>query len=375
MKRSIIVIFLLFSVVTFANQLPCGMAMPSDTVVKEGKARQFFDKIGKFADEWFMRGVDTSYLSLPKHRFKLSYLSDVGSVYTIIRCFDVPYYENIDARMKSNVLPKMGFLVGFRNINFGYLWNLYQHYTNFKLSLTQNAFGIELQRRQTFYAKGYIDASAIDGRLDLEAGSIAVSTTFLSGYVALNRKRFSMPAAFNQSYIQKHSAGSVLLYADYMYTNMAYNRDELITRTGGMHEIELYQTALGVGYGYNYTPNGGKILMHISGGPLLAFFNRMLVTGDSRMFLQNNNYNIIFSQKIKPQYKVYVTGRIRAAFVYNINERFLLAVYGVCNNIRFRSKDTPFHTDTQVNLDYNSEVGMRLMTWDWNAVFQLGVRF
>ena len=352
---------------------------PTDTVVtltKSQKVKRFFAKVADFADRWFIKNVDTAYLALPKHRFKLAFVTDEGSVHTKIHGEGIPYYDKMDMYMRSNFMPKMGFQVGFRNLSFGYSWNLHKGYNNFKIGITQNGFGIELQQRKTSYAKGYVEASAFpDTQQEVQAGEISINTFYLSSYLALNRKKFSMPAAFNHSYIQKRSAGSPLLFADFIYQDISLQREKLIEQTAGLHEMEIYQIAIGAGYGYNYTPNKGKFLLHVSGAVLLCVFNQMLLTGDSRMFYQTEYYSLVFSQKVKPQYPVHVTGRVKVGLVYNINDYCYLAISGVVNNIRFRTKDTVFHTSTGDTYDNNPVIKLHIMTWDWNAVLTLAARF
>ncbi len=345
--------------------------------VKPKKAKIFFQKVGRFADEWFMRGVDTNYIALPKYRFRLALNGEAGSVHTILTGKNVPYYENINCHFNSNVTPKIGLVLGFRNIQAGYALDLFKGYSNFNLAINQNAFGLEILRRKTFYANGYIDASSIEGKTNINAGDIGVTTFFLSAYFAFNRKKFSMPAAFNQSYIQKKSAGSVLAYVDFLYTDMEFQKNSYMVLAGGMRSMELYQAALGVGYGYNYTPNKGKLLLHISAAPLLVFFNRMIQTGDTRMITdaEKMGFNLIFSRKIKPKFPVYVSGLVKAAVVWNINDRFAIAASAVVNNIRFRAYDTLFEADKEIDEKYNPYIDMSLMTWDWKANFYILVRF
>lgn len=359
-----------------ASTMRADSAAVTDSVPPK-KAKVFFKKVGKFADDWFSRGMDTNYLALPKYRFRLALNSEIGSVYTLLSSDNTPYYGDIRCRFSSNVTPKLGLILGFRNLQAGYSIDLFKGYSNFGLSIYQNAFGLEILRRKTFYAKGYIDASNIEGKTEINAGDIGVTTFFLSGYFAFNRKKFSMPAAFKQSYIQKRSAGSVLAYVDFLYTDLEFTKDSYMALAGGLKSMELYQVALGVGYGYNYTPNKGKVLLHLSAAPLLVFFNRMLETGDSRMFLDSKEmgFNLVFSRKIKPRFPVYVTGIVKAAVVWNINDRFCIAGAAVCNNIRFRSHDTLYEADVKIDEQYNPYIDTSFMTWDWKANFYFTVRF
>ena len=328
------------------------------------------------ADLFFMKNVDPNYLMLPRHRFRIAISGDWGSVYTSMHCNDIPYYENVYMSFGSNVAPKLGLVFSYRNTNIGYSVDLFRGYSNFKFSILQNGFGIELFRRKTTFSGGGIESSGTGGKLEVGSGDIATTTFFLSGYVALNRRKFSMPAAFNASFIQRKSAGSALIVADFIYSRMALLSDALVSRTGGVNEMELYQIAIGAGYGYNYTPNKGKFLLHVSATPMLAVLNRMIITGDDRMFMPDEaGYNLILSRKIKPEFPVYITGRAKVALVYNISPRFVLAFNTVVNNIRFKAKDRMIATGDGSTLTYNPEIRMRTMTWDWNAVLYFGVRF
>jgi hypothetical protein len=111
---------------------------------------------------------------------------------------------------------------------------------------------------------------------------------------------------------------------------------------------------------------------------MLTVFNQMLMTGDSRMFWhhEEDDYNLVFSRKVKPRYPVFFTGMARAAVVWNINDRFVLACTGVCNNIRFRMRDKMFETDREdLDLYYNTMINAHLMTWDWKVNVTIGVQF
>ena len=341
-----------------------------------GPHKNWINRMLDRADRFFMKNVDPNYLTLPKHRFRIAISGDWGSVYTSMKCSDIPYYENVTMSFGSNIAPKLGLVLSYRNMNIGYSLDLFRGYSNFKFSMLQNGFGVELFRRKTTFSSGSIESSGTGGKLEVGSGDIATTTFFLSGYVSLNRRKFSMPAAFNASFIQRKSAGSALIVADFIYSRMALLSDALVSRTGGVNEMELYQIAIGAGYGYNYTPNKGKFLLHVSATPMLAVLNRMIITGDDRMFMPDEaGYNLILSRKIKPEFPVYITGQAKIALVYNITPRFVLAMNTVVNNIRFKAKDRMIATGDGSTLTYNPEIRMRTMTWDWNAVLYFGVRF
>ncbi|MBQ7209860.1 MAG: DUF4421 family protein [Paludibacteraceae bacterium] len=387
MNRYLFSIILLFIVAfAYATSDSIGTLQPPclfDRVEPSASPMQAFlpqptrwQKLMLRADRYFLKNVNTDYIGLPRYRFTVALNGDYGSVHTSINCTNLPYYDNVVSQLGSNITTKLGFVVGFRNMSFGYSWDLFRGYSNLKFSLLQNSFGIDLFRRKTTFAGGYIDASSTEGNVEFSSSDIATTTFFVSGYVALNRQKFSMPAAFKASYTQKRSAGSALIVADFIYSRLEFLHDELIERIGGVHEMELYQIAIGAGYGYNYTPNKGKVLLHISATPMLSILNRMIITGDDRMFIPKEvGYNLILSRKLKPAFPVYVTGQAKAAVVYNISSRFVLCFNAVVNNIRFKAKDRMIAVGEGSTITENPEINMRLMTWDWNAVLNFAVRF
>jgi len=102
----------------------------------------------------------------------------------------------------------------------------------------------------------YQDAKNFNGRLkndgakhlELPDDILSVKTLNVNAYYALNSRRFSYPAAFSQNYIQRRSAGSLLLAASAMGQHASVSTE---------HGVELKMTNIGIGagYGYNYVPS------------------------------------------------------------------------------------------------------------------------
>ena len=97
-------------------------------------------------------------------------------------------------------------------------------------------------------------------------------------YYAFNHKHFSMAAARYGNYIQKRSAGSFFVTGDVNYSRLhahdLLNVSEDSIRTSRENFSSL-SVALGVGYGYNWTPNEGRLLLHASLRPMVNVFTRM----------------------------------------------------------------------------------------------------
>ena len=109
-----------------------------------------------------------------------------------------------------------------------------------------------------------------------------VKTLNVNAYYAFNNRRFSYPAAFSQSYIQRRSAGSFLLAASGMWQDV-----NLGDQSSGVEELKLKMTNIGIGagYGYNFVPYKGWLL-HISALPTFIVYNHATMTyGDDHMKL------------------------------------------------------------------------------------------
>lgn len=112
-------------------------------------------------------------------------------------------------------------------------------------------------------------------RGDDEEVSLALSGSMqvhmvMNAYYIFNARRFSYPAAFTQSYIQRRSCGSLLAGAtiEGLYLTLG---DSTI---GEPHYNYSYiKLGLGLGYGYNYVPADGWLL-HLSALPSLIINSR-----------------------------------------------------------------------------------------------------
>lgn len=100
-------------------------------------------------------------------------------------------------------------------------------------------------------------------------------------YYAFNHRKFSMSAANYAQYIQKRSAGSFFVTGDVNYTRMKANNlffiddPDIAPDTTYCEKFKSFAIALGAGYGYNWTPNHGKFLLHGSIRPTINVYSRM----------------------------------------------------------------------------------------------------
>jgi hypothetical protein len=125
-------------------------------------------------------------------------------------------------------------------------------------------------------------------RIELPDGLLSVKTLNLNAFYVFNSRRFSYPAAFSQSYIQRRSAGSFLLAASGMGQHATLDWDQKM-------ELKMTNLALGGGYGYNYVPSRG-CLLHLSALPtFVVYSNTSMNFGDTRVPLHYHFPEVIIT--------------------------------------------------------------------------------
>ena len=160
------------------------------------------------------------------------------------------------------------------------------------------------------------------GEQPMESGDLTLKVVNFAGYYAFNHRHFSYPAAFNQSYIQRRSAGSWLAGISYQ-GGIIETRDELKARNPNAPtvSIDVGHVGIGGGYAYNWVL-GQKWLIHFSLLPTFVVYNRnkMTVNGE-RKEARHMRLNMIFNE--------------RAAIVYNFSPRYFAGATLVMNNSVF----------------------------------------
>lgn len=130
----------------------------------------------------------------------------------------------------------------------------------FNLNSYSNRYGFDVVylSSKTFHGHQQVGGNATD----VHKGDISQQALNLNFYYAFNHRKFSFPAAFSQSYIQKRSAGSFMVGASF---------DGSKTKVKGM-TIRLNELAVGAGYAYNLVPSS-HLLFHLSALPTITVYS------------------------------------------------------------------------------------------------------
>lgn len=295
------------------------------TADNSDKAAAFFYRIGNWVDNFQLLGLDTTYIALPEHSWRVALTTGgtgIHATYTTWADAATPIALN------SHTTPslELGFNAGYRGYGGGYSWDVLNAYTtNWNLTLGSKFIGIELLRNVSTNLNGRF---AVDGTVDpslpsLNKGEFRISDMSLSVWYALNAAHYSHNAAVKQCYMQKRTAGLLLLSLSYLSSEInildtaRYIHDEdMSTLFDGVAGMITRQVAVGIGYGINYTPNHGKVLLHASANMQVVCYSINHVT-----------YSPAANSTIygEPQYMlrsaspVHVAGTMRAAVSWEIN--------------------------------------------------------
>lgn len=207
----------------------------------------------------------------------------------------------------------------------------------FNLSAYFNRFGLEGYYQQSKTLSGTMSQG--DASYHLDKGVLRLASVYLTGYYAFNHRRFSYPAAFTQSFLQKRSAGSWLV--SFSYQGGSIKTTDKAPEELGTARIYVGNFAIGGGYGYNLVAK--KWLFHLSFQPNIIIFN-------------NNSYKWNDEKTSEAMHFPEMMFNTRAAIVYNISPKYFVSSTFVMNSTVFGNFD-----------EYTEQ-------WRWRARLGVGMR-
>lgn len=255
------------------------------------------------------------------------------------------FYSEADLKTSHKTTMSIG--ASYRGISAAVAINpakmkgLYKDY-EFNLNYYSSRLSLDFSYQRSETLAG--DFTGDRGDLRLESGEALLKVLNIAGYYTFNHRRFSYPAAFTQSYIQRRSAGSWLAGISYQGGSIK-TTDDLKARNPNAPDVRIYigHVGIGGGYGYNWVPSR-KWLLHLSILPTVVVYNRnnMTVNGE-RKEAQHMRLNMLFNE--------------RAAVVYNFSPRYFASLTAVVNNSVFKDDNV---TVNQNKWRARASFGMRL---------------
>ena len=229
--------------------------------------------------------VDRGYIVQPKRSWAIEARTTLNqTTLKMTTTWEDPENGLTDLWMKSKngLSTSAGLWLGYRGYGFGYSKEFGKTSgSTLTFGAMGGSFGINL--RISSYNSDmpdlYIDGqkvSSYDGDDDHLDDPVKVRTLFLDGYYMLNGKHFSYAAAYDNSLIQKRSAGSIVVGGMYCHSRADYSTDSnwmLTLLMDGVGKLKFTQGSIGAGYAYNWVPSRGW-LVSVMAIPMLTFYNR-----------------------------------------------------------------------------------------------------
>ena len=208
---------------------------------------------------------DTNYVTRPEGKLTLKFrLNQTGnSIHAKGTVNDIYSKADLQTSHKTTVAVAAiyrGLALGLA-INPAKLSGAYEDY-EFNLNYYSTRISLDASYQRASTLTGDIERNG--GIQQMENGDVTMKILNLAGYYTFNHRRFSFPAAFNQSYIQHRSAGSWLAGFSYQGGSIETS-DELKKKNPNAPDVRIYVGHIGIGGGYGYNLVLGKRwLMHFS---------------------------------------------------------------------------------------------------------------
>lgn len=310
-NRFTIVVILLFGIVL-------------DNAAQKLNQRQRRERMDSvLAARYYKIPYDTNYVVRPEGRLTLKVrMNQTGNTFHAKGTVNGLYSK---ADLSTNHKTTFSVAAIYRGIGVGVAVNpakwkgIYKDY-EFNLNYYSNRLSLDFSYQRSESLAG--DIVGDRGEQQLLTEDLTQKVLNMVGYYAFNHRRFSFPAAFTQSYIQRHSAGSWLAGISYQGGSIQ-TTNKLKERNPNAPDVRIYVGHIGIGggYGYNWVL-GKKWLLHFSMLPTFVVYNRnnMTVNGDRKKAKQMR-FNMIFNERL--------------AVVHNFSPRYFAGATLVMNNSIF----------------------------------------
>ena len=225
--------------------------------------RQLFRGDSLLAANYHKVKYDTAYIGRPDARWTIKYRGNLSGA--DMRTTNVTDGVQNRSRVTADCRGTLSMAVAYRGLGLGVAVNPAKFAGKCKdfeynLNSYSNRYGFDVVFLSSKTYHGYKAADA--ERIDIRKGQISQNALNLNFYYAFNYRRFSFPAAFSQSYIQKRSAGSWMIGASF-----DGSKTELNDMT-----IRLNEFAVGAGYAYNLVI-ARHWLCHLSALPTMTIYS------------------------------------------------------------------------------------------------------
>lgn len=249
-------------------------------------------QVQQYLDNKARSSVDPHYIEVPDKPWRviLRYKETAVDVNYDNSLVEPGSQNRVDFNMRFQppASASIGFWVGYRGTGISYSYSLAKNAGRyFSFSSTGAKYGINFRLRR--FNTDEVSASFKiiengDVTKSLESSGhmpapVWIRSAYLNAYYVFNGRRYSQAAAYNQSVIQRRSAGSFLAGATWYQSS--FDNSDLANRLlllycNNEKRIKIHQANIGFGYGYNLVPLRGLVINAMV-MPTLSVYNRVKV--------------------------------------------------------------------------------------------------
>lgn len=222
------------------------------------------------AERYQRINYDTAYIMRPPGRWTIKLRGNLSGAW--IRTTGRNGEDQYHTEVESDFRGTLSMAVAYRGLGAAVALNpmkLAGKSQDYELNVNSysNRFGFDIVflSSKTYHGK----ASMNDEVTPIEKGAIRQQALNVNLYYAFNSKRFSFPAAFSQSYLQRRSAGSFMVGAS--FDGQITDIDANETANQQPINLKLMEIGIGAGYGYNLVA-GKRWFFHLSLLPTFDFY-------------------------------------------------------------------------------------------------------
>lgn len=221
---------------------------------------------------YFSSNIDTQYVVRPRTKWVLKTRYNFSGSSMYLR--GVGKGGSFSSFLSSDFKHTLNISAGYLGLSVGLSvnpasWAGKYHDYEFNLNSYSNRWGIDFIYHSQQSAGGWLEFDD-KKKQSIPQGALLSNILNLDSYFAFNHKRFSFPAAFSQSYIQRRSAGSWLLGFSFVgqWLEAGGKEDNQIP----LNKLRSLNIAIGAGYGYNFVMRENWLL-HISAVPTVVIWS------------------------------------------------------------------------------------------------------
>lgn len=239
---------------------------------KTFRLNHFVDSV--LTKRYWRANIDTGYVTRPTTKWTLTGRMNVSGARITAEGRQPHHFESkLQADYKATLSVGVSYLGLSLNLSLNPA-KLSGKYNDYEIGFRSygKRFGYEITYQDARNFKGWQEVDGERRDITTSDDMFRLRTLNANAYYVFNSRRFSYPAAFSHSYIQRRSAGSVLLALSGQGQHGEVNHDTQI-------KFKMTNIGIGAGYGYNYVP-AQSWLLHISALPTFIVYTNTSITMD-----------------------------------------------------------------------------------------------